>query len=355
MNAIPTWIVAITFASLLAAPLSQAAPEKERPSELRTTSVVEAGVTKEYADPESVVLTNGFWAKAGSDVIVRTALRFLQLSDHPHVPPPPPDPNDRSPARLPDCPDGKTHSPCISGTGADTLSIERGSGTTVELPHPTAYPVEVDIGLDVRLPNPDHYYAINRINLIEGHNNPCRLQLWGNMIDPRFSKDQDQRLLARVELPACKGSLTNHIGMSKVGFNPAKHRFVRAIQVCLNHHATLADVPPSPLVGRKGRLEVKGLAVRAGQVSSMNEHVATLNDPIITDEQPNCPNHGAYTGPGNGDRQGWHVWSTWPEGQVAAGFTVYVAEGKAFSGMRVKCKYVRLLPGAVPAQDDQGY
>jgi hypothetical protein len=342
----------MTFISLTAASLSHAAPEKEQPSELRIKSVVEAGMTKEYADPESVVLTNGFWAKAGSNVTIRTALRFLQLSDQPHVPPAPPDPGDRSPAPLPDCPDGETYSPCISGIGTHPLSIEHGSGTTVELPNPVDYPAELDVGFNVRLPNPDHYYAINHINLIEGHDNPCRFQLWGNMIDPRFSKDEDQRLLAQLELPTCK-SVTTHIGMSKVGFDPATHRFVRAVRVCLHHHGKVANVPPAGMVGGK-RLEIKGLAVTAGQVSSMNEHVTAL-DRIITDEQPNCPDQDSYTGPGAGNRQGWHVWSTCPDGQVAAGFTVYVTEGKAFSGMRIKCKYVRLLPGPAPAKDDQGY
>lgn len=102
-------ILTMTCISLTAASLSHAAPQKEPSSGLKITSVVEAGATKEYADPESVLLTNGFWAKAGSNVTVRTALRFLQLSDQAHVTAAR-DPSDRSPAPLPDCPDGVTHS-----------------------------------------------------------------------------------------------------------------------------------------------------------------------------------------------------------------------------------------------------
>ena len=341
MKTISARVLTMTFISLTAASLCDAAPQKEPPSGLKITSVVEAGATKEYADPESVLLTNVFWAKAGSDVIVRTALRFLQLSDQPHVTAAR-DPNDRSPAPLPDCPDGETHSPCISGYTLDSSSVE------------------VDIGLNADLPNPVDHYAINTINIIEGRDNPCKLMLWGNMVDPRFSKGQDQRLLAMFELDTCR-SLTTHIGMNKVGFDPSQNRFIRELRVCNDSQATAADVLGPPLTGlppttfgRHGRLEIKGLAVRAGQVSSMNEHVTALDD-SVSDTQPHCPDQGAYTGPGAGSRKGWHVWSTCPEGQVASGFTVYVTKGKAFSGMRIKCKYVRLLPGSAPVKDDRGY
>jgi hypothetical protein len=62
----------------------------------------------------------------------------------------------------------------------------------------------VTVGWGVTLPNPPEYYAINAIEVDEegGENDPCFLRLWGNTVDPSFSKNaKDRRLLAKYELP----------------------------------------------------------------------------------------------------------------------------------------------------------
>src|SRR5262249_29418710 len=63
--------------------------------------------------------------------------------------------------------------------------------------------IVIGVGWGVTLPNPTSYYAINMIEVDEegGENNPCFLRLWGNMVDPQYSKNEkDRRLLARYEL-----------------------------------------------------------------------------------------------------------------------------------------------------------
>src|SRR5262249_40808414 len=64
--------------------------------------------------------------------------------------------------------------------------------------------VTVEIGLNANLPNPARYYAVNKIEIQEGRDNPCLLYLWGNMVDPRFSTNQDERHVAGYVLDTCK-------------------------------------------------------------------------------------------------------------------------------------------------------
>ena len=102
-----------------------------------------------------------------------------------------------------------------------------------------------------------------------------------------------------------------------------------------------------------GRLEIKGLRIRAGRVSSMNEHVTAQDKSEEEFKLPNCPDHqSADAGDevvGGGSRAGWHNWSACPEeGQLATGVTLYLSKEKVFSAMRIKCKYVRLLSGSAP-------
>jgi hypothetical protein len=346
MKIIATWALAVPIFAI-SVPSSDAADRHPGTGSagLSVNDVVEAGRTKEYLDPDMVVLTSGFWAKAGSDVTVRTALDFLQMSDQPHNPPPPPTGRAAAPFN-PDCPEDTIYSPCRSG--------DRGADSSVE----------VDIGLNMAssrfpLPNPASYYAITGIEIIEASDNPCWIKLYGDMVDPRFSKDQNGRWLAEYRIYGCASGRSRFVDL-----RPTERMFVRALQVCVHHQPNVADL--HPFIPRAGRLEIKGLRIRAGLVSSMNEHVTALDKPEESIEKPeefrgpNCPDHksadrGTTPIVGAGNRGGWHNWSTCPEeGQLATGITVYYDKDKAFSAMRIKCKYVRLLSGPAPVKDEHG-
>ncbi len=327
------WANAIMLLSLTSAIPSHASTITgiEGLPNLTINGVVESGTTNEYIHPEEVVLSPGFWARAGSDVTIRTALTLLQLSPYPHVSPPPPASDDRSASPPPDCLEGGYH-PCISGYAYEHHSDR------------------IEIGYSTSLPNPIEYYAITTINVIEADANPCKLMLWGTMLDPRFSNGKE-RLLAIFELATCKPTIgaLGPAAMSVVQFEQP-NRFLRTLRICTDTQLHSGDVVP--LKGPAGRNEIKGLEIRPGQVSSGNEHVTPL-DATIEDKRPNCPNRDAFLGPGVGRTEGWHVWSTCPDGQLAAGIEVY-REKRSFSGMRVICKYVRLLPGAAPKVDERG-
>ena len=296
-------------------------PSVSRGSGLGINETVGAGTKKIYSHPEMVVLTPGFWAKTGSDVTVRTALSLLQMSD---TPPPVPtrDSNpspDRSPTPL---------EPELSGV-------------------PGTKSVEVDIGKNTKLPNPLRYYAINAISIDEmGHNNPCLLKLWGNMVDPRYSKNKERILLARYELKKCK-PVTVQVDHELVGFQPSQNRFIRALQVCLGH--STFPLPQDVYVG--GKWEIKGLRVRPGNVQANREGVMPMAKKVHEFKRPNCRKYDAIPGPTeNASSPGWSSWHSCGSGQLATGVTLYMYEDKWFSGMAIKCKYVRQLSGPAPSE-----
>ncbi len=298
--------------------LAISVPSVSGESGLGINEVVKAGGQKTYSHPEMVVLTDGFWAKTGSNVTVRTALSLLQMSNEP-PPSPPRDPNithDRSPIPF--------HAEYSGVPGTKS--------------------VEVDIGLNAKLTNPANYYAINAIEVSEmGNNNPCLLRLWGNMVDPRYSKDQERLLVARYELDKCSPVITT-IDHKLVGFQPSQKRFIRALQVCIGHTFAL---PQELYVG--GKWEIKGLRVRPGSVQSNREGVTSVNK-VHEFKRPNCLKQDAIPGPGDLSQPGWSAWNSCGPDQLATGVTLYIWKDKFFSGMAIKCKYVRQLSGSAPAE-----
>ena len=187
MKTIATWALAVPIFAI-SVPPSYAADRHPGTASagLSVNDVVEAGRTKEYLDPDVVVLTGGFWAKAGSGVTVRTELTFLQMSNQPHNPSP--DDGRTADPFNPDCPGVSIHSPCISGDDDDFDSS-----------------VEVDIGLNMArnrqpLANPASYYAITGIKIIEGgSNNPCWIKLYGDMVDPALFQRPERKMACGLQ------------------------------------------------------------------------------------------------------------------------------------------------------------
>jgi hypothetical protein len=208
--------------------------------------------------------------------------------------------------------------------------------------------VEVRIGLNAKLPNPPRYYAVNTIEVQEGRDNACLLRLWGNMIDPRFSKGQDRRIVAGYVLDKC-WNYTTHVDMKQAGFQPSQSRFIRALQVCDHEHPRFTLKGPANL----GNLEVKGVRVRPAEVS--NGGAVTPRDEEHEFVRPQCPDKKAEPVLGGNTGPGWSRWSSCGTGQVMTGVTLHFHKDKYFTGARVRCAYVRSLSGTTPVKDEKGY
>src|SRR4051795_4688583 len=123
-------------------------------------------------------------------------------------------------------------------------------------PQPSGNPgdpsVVVSVGMGVTLPNPVSYYAINMVEVDEegGENNPCFLRLWGNMVDPQYSRDaKKRRLLAKYELPTC-GSIGDPVRGSGDGRIPA---FAGQVHPGAPHMPPCAPPQRVRAQGRRGR------------------------------------------------------------------------------------------------------
>jgi hypothetical protein len=290
---------------------------------LGVKDVVEAGNKKEYTHTEEVVLQNGFWAKKGSDVAVRTVVQILQMSDEPHQRGTQSS-SDRSPS-----PEWPAELTGVIGNGS----------------------FSIDIGWRADLPNPPHYYAITGIQIEEKRNRPCNLVLWGSMVDPRYSTTN--RKVAQTTLPKCKklpGSTL--VDNTFVHLPDGANQFVRSVQACSGKTAAW---PPQEL-SVSWSWKIKGLKVRPGLVLEGSEGSNPI-DKVVKNQigQKNCKDHPSAGGPGEWTQPGWTDWHSCPADQLATGVTLYYFDEKWFSGMALKCKNVRMLEGPPPKKDAQGY
>lgn len=205
----------------------------------------------------------------------------------------------------------------------------------------------VNVGWGVKLPNPPEYYAINAIEVDEmgGENNPCFLRLWGNMVDPTFSRDaKDRRLLAEYQLPTC-GSILPSVDLQLVGFQPSQSRFVQGVRMCRHVHGD-------------GGYELKGLGVVAAEVTAGSVTVAPREGEGHSFKRANCPDQPVEGSVGHpiSESSGWTGWSACMDTkrELAVGVNVYI-HGKYFSGMTVLCKAVTAASGPTPVKDGHGY
>ena len=294
---------------------------------LGVKDVVEAGSKKEFNHAEEGVLKNGFWAKKGSDVTVRTVIPFLQMSDEPHPRPTPEYSGERAP-------------PPAGWERPSEMTGVIGNGS-----------FDIDIGWRVDLPNPPHYYAITGIQIEEKRNKPCNLVLWGTMVDPRYAKTN--RKVAQTTLDNCQklpGSTL--IDNTLVRLPEATRQFVRSVQAC----SGAGRVWPHQQVSVSYAWKIKGLKVRPGRVQEGSEGVTPV-EKVIENEigQTNCWDTPSAGGPGEYTHAGWTEWHSCPDDQLATGVTLYHYDEKWFTGMALRCKYVRMKEGPPPNKDADGY
>ncbi len=291
-------------------------------SQLPLNEVVEPEVTKSFGHPSSVLMVDGFWAKAGSDVtlsIVDISDTLIQMTNPVPIPIPNVDPPRPSAPLTPDL----TGSP---GTGS----------------------VVVEIGDGVSLPNPASYYAVNSIGIQEKDNNPCLLTLWGRLVDPAFASTD--RKLALFELEKCSSlPLSTVVDFEQAQLPKSSDMFVRGVLTCGGHHKF--TIPPIPEAHASLSWEIKGLRVHAARMVPETDEVLPL-DKSGEFVRPNCPQNspsGAY-GPG------WTTWHDCPIGQVMTGVRAYRYEDKWFTGLKAICKAPqRSLPPRKPVRDAVGF
>jgi hypothetical protein len=288
-------------------------------SQLPLNEVVEPEVTKSFGHQSSVLMVDGFWAKAGSDVtlsIVDISDTVIQMTNPvpipiPNVAPP------RPPASLTDL----TGSP---GTGS----------------------VVVEIGDGVSLPNPASYYAVNSIWIQEKDDQPCLIRLYGRMVDPAFASTD--RNLALFELEKCR-SLSPRLDVKEAELPKSSDMFVRGVLACGGH--IKITIPPIPEAHASLSWEIKGLKVRAGRVVPETDEVLPL-DKSGEFVRPNCPEKSSSEAYG----PGWTTWYDCPTGQVMTGVRAYRYEDKWFTGLKAICKTPqRSLPPRKPVKDALGF
>lgn len=303
-------------ALVLAMAASTETSAKNSESQLPLNEVVEPGVAKTFGHQRSVVMVDGFWAKAGSNVTIsidELLNTLIQMTT------PVPISTGGGSIRIPDSGSDMTGSP---GTGSHV----------------------VEIGDGVSLPNPAGYYAVNSIGIQEKGNNPCLLTLWGRMVDPAF--ESTDRKLAQFELDKCRSfPLSTLVDFKQAQLPKSSDMFVRGVLACGGHTGILPQGAYSSL-----SWEIKGLKVQAGRVIPETDEVQPLNEDgefvranCVKDEA------GVY-GPG------WTAWHECSSGQLMTGVRAYRYEDKWFTGLSAICKVPqRSVPPRKPVKDAVGF
>jgi len=215
---------------------------------------------------------------------------------------------------------------------------------------------EVQIGDNVKLPNPASYYAVTHIAIEEEQNNPCRISLWGRMVDEGFRTQE--RKLAQFALDTCKIDKDLERALSDNGIKDreltgfgARQRFIRGLSVCMGG----ARNPLGEIIAIKG-LRLKPAAVNHTESRSLV--IVQSEDEVDASQQANCP-EARQKEKEKGDSslfpEGWASWNMCPDDQVLIGVNVYFTD-KEFTALGVRCKGLKGLSAPqAPVQDRVGY
>lgn len=263
-------------------------------SELALNQTLEPSVIKKYGHPYSLVLADGFWAKAGTDVTATVGTGLLQMFSV------------VEPARLP-------AQPYSGSTWGD-------------------HSVLVDIGKNVNLPNPTSYYAVDGIGIREEDDQPCYISLWGRMVDPRYKGNFAGRKVGEFQLAKCNVRPEKEFLKGKdvsVGELDLKGGFIRSVRVCKAGFSFLG--------GGFDAFELKGIKIRPAVVSASGDVTPKEVNPeeLPTLIQPQCPNDRIAST----SDEGWDIWVSCPTDQVLTGLNVAYRE-KRITALSVLCKRV---------------
>ncbi|MGF1475353.1 MAG: hypothetical protein ACFB6S_07300 [Geminicoccaceae bacterium] len=215
--------------------------------------------------------------------------------------------------------DRSPQTPNISGPG-EFVGVQ---------PYDDAGVLRVIIGDNVALPSKPRFYGVTAIAIQETTDEPCKVELWGTLLDPESGSDD--RLLATAKLAGCEGGRkSNWRAATLAGLS---NQFVREVQMC---HPVSDITPWSPITPK-----LKGLSVSAAAVLDGAEVIDLPTMPCIKNQTNHC-----FVRANCGQ---WSNRAACPSGQIVVGVNMYTyAENNrppdAFYGIEPICRKVGRRP-----------
>ena len=181
--------------------------------------------------------------------------------------------------------------------------------------------LRVVIGTDVTLPHEARFYGVTAIAIQEKGDEPCRIELYGRLLDPEGS--QADLLVGKGTLFGCDEERNASWRAATLVAQP--HNFVRSVRACFQR---------SPF----SHLKIKGLMVASGVVYDDGRIFPLPELPCFDQKTPHC-----FARP-NCDN--WAEVSSCPADQIVTGVTVfhYAADHnppRALSAIQPFCRNVR--------------
>lgn len=204
--------------------------------------------------------------------------------------------------------------------------------------------VVVKVGMNVTLPNPKNYYAITGLGIEENWDKPCKLKLYGTLVDPRYQGET--RIVAKHELKKCKpspGIAYKDVDFSEdrqyFDFRKEGKKFMRAVRVC----GGSGKVFPPQMAYNSTAWKIKGIHAFPSEVKladslALKAEIEQL-DELEKFVRANCPEY-FEASEGSGD-PGWSPkWTQCPTNQVATGVRAYHYKNKYYTGLELICQNV---------------
>lgn len=182
-------------------------------------------------------------------------------------------------------------------------------------------PLRIDIGTNVVLPHDMKFYGVTAIALQEKSDEPCKIELYGRLLDPDSS--QADILVGKGTLFGCDEAWNSSWRAATVVAQP--RNFVRSLRACFQK-------PPF------SHMKIKGMMVSSGVVLDDGRIIPLPEMPCFDQKTPHCF---ARSNCGN-----WAEISLCPGDQIITGVMVYhYAEDdhppRAISAIRSLCRSVR--------------
>jgi hypothetical protein len=182
-------------------------------------------------------------------------------------------------------------------------------------------PLRIDIGTNVALPHDTKFYGITAIAIQETGDEPCKIELYGRLLDP--DESQADLLVGKGTLFGCDEERTSSWRAATVAAQP--HNFINGVQACYQK-------PPITTKKLKGLMVTSVVALDDGRV------VPFPLMPCIDLKTPHC-----FARPHCGD---WKNLVMCYSGQVLTGVTVYHyavdnIPPRAISAIQPWCRGVR--------------
>jgi hypothetical protein len=188
----------------------------------------------------------------------------------------------------------------------------------------TAPKLRVDIGTNVLLEHEARFYGVTAIAIQETGDEPCKVEIYGRILDPNFSSKDV--ILGTGRLTDCDPGRTDSWRAATVVGR--RQEFIREAQMCHPLGATPWHHP----------IKLKGLSVSTAFIDADGDMRALPMQPCVDRETPHC-----FARP---HCKIWGLPAGCPAGQIVTGVTMYhFAENnrppQAFYAIGLHCQGVR--------------